>query len=151
MSLISLTPLTATAPSKSLQSAYDRFAELLRSLENLDLKEETIKEINDNILTVNEVKEPKKLKMQLLKKRHNTLQILEKKEKLVANNHYRNLWMVLGMTIFGIPFGVVFAMSLDNLAFIAIGLPIGMLIGMALGAQKDKKAAEEGRQLNVDA
>lgn len=151
MSLINLNPLKATAPSKSLQSAYDRFAELLLSIENLDLREETVKEMNDNISMANEVKESEKLKMQFLKKRHSILQILKKKEKLVAKNHYRNLWMALGMTIFGIPFGVVFALSLDNLVFIAIGLPIGMPIGLAIGAQKDKQAAEEGRQLNVDA
>ncbi|HKL39436.1 MAG TPA: hypothetical protein VJ894_02095 [Cryomorphaceae bacterium] len=150
MSILPLKPLPETSPSKGLIRAYDRFSELLHSIENLDLKEESIEEINRNISSVNEVEDPKKFKIQLLKKRHNTLKILEKNEKLVAKNHYRNLWMALGMTVFGLPFGVVFAMSLDNMAFIAIGLPIGMPIGMAIGAQKDKQAAEEGRQLDIE-
>jgi hypothetical protein len=150
MNLISLNPLTVSVPDKGLQSAYDRFAELLHSIEKLDFNEGTIDEINKNISLVNEVNDSKKLKSQLQKKRYNILQVLEKKEKLVAKNHYRNLWMVLGMTIFGLPFGLLFGMSLDNMAYLAIGLPIGMPIGMAVGAQMDKKAAEEGRQLAIE-
>lgn len=57
--------------------------------------------------------------------------------------------MTLGMTIFGLPFGLMFAMSLDNMAFLGIGLPMGMPIGMAIGAAKDKKAKDEGKVLEV--
>ena len=150
MSLISLKPLIMSDPSKGLKNAYDRFAEVLQAIENLDLKEETIDEINKNTSLVNEVNDSKKLKSLLQKKRYTILQILEKKEKLVAKNHYRNLWLALGMTIFGIPFGLIFSMSLDNMAFFAIGLPIGMPIGMAIGAQMDNKANLEGRQLALE-
>lgn len=150
MSLISLKPLVVSDPSKGLKNAYDRFAEVLQAIENLDLKEETIDEINKNTSLINEVNDSKKLKSLLQKKRYTILQILEKKEKLVAKNHYRNLWLALGMTIFGIPFGLIFSMSLDNMAFFAIGLPIGMPIGMAIGAQMDNKANLEGRQLALE-
>ena len=151
MSLISLSPLSVSDPEKGLKTAYDRFAEVLGAIESKNLNPETIDEINKNTALVNEVKDEKKLKSQLQKKRYNILQVLEKKEKLVTQNHYRNLWLVLGMTVFGIPLGLVFALSLDNTAFLAIGLPIGLPIGMAIGAQMDKKAAEEGRQLAIEA
>lgn len=150
MSLISLKPLIMSDPSKGLKNAYDGFAKVLQAIENLDLKEETIDEINKNTSLINEVNDSKKLKSLLQKKRYTILQILEKKEKLVAKNHYRNLWLALGMTIFGIPFGLIFSMSLDNMAFFAIGLPIGMPIGMAIGAQMDNKANLEGRQLALE-
>lgn len=72
---------------------------------------------------------------------------LRKEKNIVTPNYYQTLWMSLGMTIFGLPFGLVFSAALDNMAFFAIGLPIGMPIGMAIGINLDKKAREEGRAL----
>ncbi|MCZ4408363.1 hypothetical protein O3Q51_06055 [Cryomorphaceae bacterium 1068] len=151
MSLISLSPLAVSDPEKGLKTAYDRFVEVLSAIENKDLKPETIDEINKNTALVNEVEDSKKLKSQLQKKRYNILQVLEKKEKLVAKNHYRNLWMALGMVIFGLPIGMAIAGGAGNMGMFAIGLPIGIPFGMAVGTQKDKKAAEEGRQLAIEA
>ncbi len=54
------------------------------------------------------------------------------------------------MSVFGVPLGVVFGASFGNMGFIGIGLPIGMVIGMALGVSMDKKAFEEGRQLDLE-
>lgn len=67
----------------------------------------------------------------------------------VSPQYYQNQWMALGMTIFGLPFGVLFGMSLGNMAFLGIGLPIGLPIGIAIGQQKDKKAAADGKVLNI--
>ena len=67
----------------------------------------------------------------------------------VPEKYYQNQWMAIGMAAFGLPFGVVFAMTLDNMAFIGIGFPMGLPIGMAIGASKDKKAFEEGKQLQI--
>jgi hypothetical protein len=36
------------------------------------------------------------------------------------------------------------------MAFMGIGMPIGIPIGLAIGSGLDKKAAEEGRQLDVE-
>lgn len=78
------------------------------------------------------------------------LKYTQKEHGLVPQNYYRNLWMILGMTIFGVPFGIVFGLALDNFAFFSIGLPIGMPIGMAVGAEKDKKAKEDGLQMAIE-
>jgi hypothetical protein len=43
----------------------------------------------------------------------------------------------------------VFGIGLDNMAFLGLGLPIGLAIGAVLGLRMDKKAFEEGRQLDV--
>jgi len=54
------------------------------------------------------------------------------------------------MCVFGLPIGVLFSQSLDNMAFIGMGLPIGLVIGMVLGQEKDKKAKENGLQLDLE-
>jgi hypothetical protein len=58
--------------------------------------------------------------------------------------------MAIGMSAFGIPLGVAFGTSLGNMGLLGIGIPIGMVIGMAIGSGMDKKAFEEGRQLDLE-
>lgn len=78
------------------------------------------------------------------------LQKLEKEHQLVPKNHYRNLWVPLGMAAFGLPLGVVFGLLMDNISLLAIGLPIGLAIGVTFGISLDKKAEKEGRQLDFE-
>lgn len=54
------------------------------------------------------------------------------------------------MAAFGVPLGVALGLILDNMGLIGIGLPIGMLIGLAVGAHMDKKALDEGRQIDFE-
>ncbi|NVJ48436.1 MAG: hypothetical protein HWE07_14975 [Cytophagia bacterium] len=77
------------------------------------------------------------------------LEYARKKLNLVPPKYYQNQWIGIGMVVFGIPFGFMFSTSLDNFAFIGIGLPIGLSMGIAIGTEKDKKAKAEGRQLNI--
>ena len=60
------------------------------------------------------------------------------------------MWLALGMSTFGIPIGVAFGLSIGNIALLGAGLPIGMAIGLVVGSKMDKKAFEEGRQLNIE-
>ncbi len=78
------------------------------------------------------------------------LKMVEKQLKIVPKNHYLNLWMVLGMSAFGVPLGVVWGTTSMNMANLGIGLPIGMAIGIALGGFLDSKAKREGRQLDLE-
>lgn len=75
---------------------------------------------------------------QLGKTQRAILKIAEKELKLVSVNYYRTLWMVLGMSAFGIPMGVALGVSTKNMGL------------LALGAGMDKKAKESGRQLNIE-
>ena len=77
------------------------------------------------------------------------LKIVLDKLKLVPKGFYRTQWMMLGMTIFGIPIGVAFGAALGNMGLLGTGLPIGMALGIGLGMAKDKKAETEGLQLDV--
>ena len=91
-----------------------------------------------------------KLGKKVKKIQTNILKLLEKELKLVAKNHYRNMWLAVGMSAFGVPLGVVFGLIMDNMALLALGLPIGMVIGIAYGTTLDKKAQENGNQLDVE-
>jgi len=62
----------------------------------------------------------------------------------------RVLLLAVGMAVFGIPIGAALGASFRNMAFLALGVPIGMAIGIAVGTGMDKKAFEEGRQIDME-
>jgi hypothetical protein len=78
------------------------------------------------------------------------IKLLEKELKIVPKNYYRNIWLAVGMSVFGLPIGVAFGVSIGNMGLLAIGLPIGMAIGTLVGSRMDKKAFEENRQLDIE-
>jgi len=137
--------------NKKLNNAYFQFGELLNVLNNKKLPNEIISSINIGIEGINSFTESEKELRKLIRKTQSRIiKLIEKELKLVTKNHYRNTWLALGMSVFGIPLGVAFGSSLGNMGFIGIGLPIGMVIGMTIGTGMDKKAFEEGRQLDLE-
>lgn len=134
-----------------LKETYVQFENLLIELRKRELPDGLVISVNKDIEEVNAAcvtgSDVRKI---IKKKQGRIIKLLEKEVKLVPRNYYRNLWMALGMSVFGIPLGVGFGASLGNMAFLGIGLPIGLAIGLALGSGMDKKAFEEGRQLDVD-
>lgn len=134
-----------------LNRIYSKFAELLNELKKKELSQDVYKLINESVDILNlstfNVAELTKL---LKQKQTAILKQVEKEHKIVPKNYYRTLWMVLGMCVFGLPIGVAFGLSIGNIGLLAIGLPIGMGIGIAVGMLMDKKAMNEGRQLNIE-
>lgn len=136
--------------SKSSNSQI-QFTELIGELNNKNLPDETVEIINKHIEELNSsLLSGRGFKRLLIKKQTQITKLLEKNHKLVTKNYYRNLWMVLGMPTIGLPIGVAFGASIDNMGLLGIGLPIRMVIGLALGSGMDKKALKEGRQLNIE-
>jgi hypothetical protein len=137
--------------NKRLTDIYVQFEKLLSELRKRDLPDEVVHSINTNIDLIDMATESEEQwKKQLQKTQSDILRLIEKELKLVPKNHYRNIWLALGIAAFGVPLGVVFGLSLGNMAFMGIGMPIGIPIGLAIGSGLDKKAAEEGRQLDVE-
>ena len=135
---------------KKHKKAYDRFNAILEELRKKDIPEGMINTINKYVDEIDAVdSDEKNLKKLLRKKQTSLLQLLEKELKIVPKNKYMTLWMALGMS-FGIPIGVAFGSALGSMAYLGLGLPIGMSIGLAIGSSMDKKAKEEGRQLDVN-
>lgn len=136
--------------SQKLVKAFNQFDELLAELRKKELTNEVTVSINQEIEKTNTLSgSGKELRKQIAKAQSAIIHLVEKKLKIVPKHHYRNTWLAVGMAVFGVPLGVIFGTSLGNMAFIGIGLPIGMAIGMAVGTSMDKKAFDEGRQLNV--
>ncbi|QSE96915.1 DUF2207 domain-containing protein [Fulvivirga lutea] len=136
---------------KKFVRSYTQFNQFLTALKSKEIPDEILAKINSGIEEVNTAEtESKSLRKLIRKTQSNLMKTVVKELKMVPKNHYRNTWLAFGMTVFGIPLGVVFGTSMDNMGLMGIGLPIGMVIGMVLGASMDKKAFEEGRQLDVD-
>lgn len=137
--------------SKKLESAYSQMEHLLGALSQKKLPDEVIITINKNIEVVNATAATdKKLKSKISKTLSNIVNLLEKEVNIVPVNHYRNKWLVIGLSAFGLPIGIVLGSSLDNMGLLGIGLPIGMAIGIAVGTKMDQKALAEGRQLELE-
>jgi hypothetical protein len=136
--------------NKGLVCSYSQFDKLLMELRKRELPQEIVNSINNGIYLINSVSESEKeLRKQIKKTQSSILKLIEKEHKLVTKKHYRNTWFTLGMG-FGVPLGVAFGTSLGNMGLIGIGIPIGMVIGMAVGSGMDKKAFEEGRQIDLE-
>lgn len=135
----------------SLKTAEEKFQKLLEILRQKELPERVIHPINEEINSLNSSSLTGKELLRLIqKKQSNILNLLEKELKLVPKNYYRNHWMPVGLSAFGLPLGLVFGMALDQMAYVGLGLPLGLVIGMVVGSGMDKKAEEEGRQLDIE-
>tara|TARA_R110002050_G_scaffold261878_1_gene402081 strand:- start:164 stop:622 length:459 start_codon:yes stop_codon:yes gene_type:complete len=149
MKINSLKPRPEISNKPKLQKVYTQFEKLIDELRIIVLPEKITVFINASIDELNLISN-EKLRSQTKKKQSKIISLIEKELKIVPINHYRNTWMAIGMSAFGIPLGVALGASLGNMGFIAIGLPIGMAIGLSVGTSMDKKAQEEGRQLNME-
>lgn len=131
-----------------LQEALGQFEKLIEELNHRNLPDNTVAFVNQLIEEINSSSTTERnFKKLLLKNQNQITKFLEKEHKLVPKNYYRNLWIPLGMSAFGLPFGVALGASLGNMGLLGAGLPIGLAIGAAVGANLDKKALTEGRQL----
>lgn len=136
--------------SKSIL-VFNQLRLILDGLRNRDIPDRIIVSINRDLEELNSTLLTESMLRKLIKQKQlKIINLLEKELKIVPKNHYRNLWLVLGMSAFGLPMGVVIGSSIGNMGLLGIGLPIGMVIGLAVGAEMDKKALKEGRQLNVE-
>lgn len=137
--------------NSKLNTAYSLLKNLLSELRKREIPIEILNSINQEIDKLNGFSgSDKELLKQVRNSQSLILSLVKKELGLVPKGHFQTMWMAMGMATFGIPFGVVFGLTLGNMAFFGIGIPIGMSIGLAIGAGMDKKAQEEGRQLDIE-
>ena len=152
MTIIKLRGVKNLESDIRLSQLYSQFDILLSELRKRELPDAIVETINkeveeintSNSLTTND------LRKVIKKKQTAILRLLEKELKLVPKNYYRTLWLALGMTVFGMPLGVLAGVLLGKPGLFAIGLPIGVAIGVMVGTAMDKTAAKENRQLNLE-
>jgi hypothetical protein len=130
------------------KNSYDQLQQLLTAVAEKDIPSVVIEKINLVINSLNNIEEGNAKFQKMIKKAEaDILKLLDKELKIVPINHYKKLWMVLGMSAFGMPLGVAFGISMGNLGLLGIGLPIGMGLGVFFGLSQDKKALAQGKQL----
>ena len=130
---------------------YQQLGKLLNALEEMKLPTETVDLINQEIELLNSISVVDKYFVKATKEKENRiLKLVENKHKIVPKNHYKKLWMVLGMSVFGVPMGVALGSSTGNMGLLGVGLPIGLAVGIGVGSSMDKKALNEGRQLDFE-
>lgn len=135
-----------------VSNAYQQLGKLLNGLEVKELPTETVDLINNEIEQLNSISVIDKYFEKAIKEKENRIiKLIEKKHKIVPKNYYRKLWMIIGMSAFGIPIGLVFGLGIGNFGMLAIGIGIGMAIGVGVGTSMDKRAFNEGRQLDFEA
>ena len=144
-------PKQRTQLPEKTQKYYDQFQHLILEIRKRKLPSDLVTVISNRIETLNQVSDTDKaLKSEIQKTQSKIVGLLAEKLKIVPINYYRKTWFVLGMTVFGLPMGTALGLSLGNMGLLGLGLPVGMFIGLAMGARMDKKAEEEGRQLNIE-
>ena len=134
-----------------LSKIYSQFRELLNELKKKELSQNIVAIINDCVRNINSSTLMGSQLRKLIKENQTSiLKQTQKELKIVPQNYYRNLWMLSGFTVFGLPIGIIFGAIIGNMGLLVIGLPIGMAIGATIGLGMDKKAYKEGRQLNLE-
>jgi len=146
-----LEPIQRPELTDKTKSAYEQFERLVLEIKKKKLPEEIELVINKHITQLNSITDTDKiLRNEIRKEQSKIVGMLAQKLKIVPINYFRKTWFVLGMTVFGIPIGAALGLSLNNMAYLGIGLPVGMSIGLAMGSRMDNKAKEEGRQLDIE-
>lgn len=137
--------------SSELHKVYVQFEKFLNELHFKWLPHRLITTINEEINALNsfsgsEFDWRKKLK----KTQTKIVKLLEKEIKFVPINYYRKHWLDMGMGALGIPIGFGLAAYFGNVTFFGVGLALGAIVGLKVGSQMDKRAYNEGRQINVN-
>lgn len=136
--------------NEKLEKAYQKMQQSIVALNEKELPEDLISSINEKIELINRSnEEPKALKKLITKKHREILELVRKETGFVPKGYYRNQWMALGMTVFGLPIGMAIGVAIGNIGLMGAFLPIGMAIGLAIGLGMDNNAAAEGKQLNI--
>ncbi|RQO31168.1 hypothetical protein DBR32_08570 [Taibaiella sp. KBW10] len=131
--------------------AYLQLAALLSEIRKRELPDAVAGLINNDVVALNAIPDGGNELLKAIRQRQgNMIKNLEKHVKVVTKNYYRNIWLPVGMTAFGLPIGVTIGVSLGKMGLLGVGLPIGMFIGILVGVSLDKKALKEGRQMDID-
>ena len=129
-----------------LTKAYHKMQGLIEALSKKEIPSEVLSSINADIKSLNSFSGTEKELTKILRKTYaKILAFVEKELKFVAKQHYLSLGMVFGMLA-----GSVFSSIFDSFGFTGMGISIGMLIGIIVGTNLDKKAEEDGKQLELE-
>lgn len=150
MNFINLEPKPSGEKSDKLNKQLNRLHDLINALKKKEIPEDSVNVFNTAIHNVNHFHGNENELTGHVRLTYRRIHDYALKElNLVPTGYYQRLWIALGMCVFGIPLGAAMGTALGNVAFSGTGIAMGLPIGIAIGQSKDKKAAEEGRQLDI--
>ena len=151
MNIIELNEKAVQPGDSRLNNLYKQCRVLVQELNRKVLPDPVAEYINRELEQINtSAFSGNDFRKQLKATQTRILKLLEKQLKIVPKNYYRNLWLSIGIAAFGLPVGLCFGLSLHMPGISGVGVPIGMAIGAAIGSGMDKKALDEGRQLDIE-
>ena len=109
---------------KKTQKAYQKTQELIAAVNEHELPESLANELNQEIQSAESLADDRDSLRPIRSLCGRIRNAVRKELELVPPGFHQGQWMALGMTIFGLPFGVVFSTVMKNPGLIAIGLPI---------------------------
>ncbi len=144
MKIIELKPREEQSDDIKLNRLYLQLDTYLKEVNKKELPQPIVDSVNQTIEEINSsVLKRNALSRFVKRKQTQIIHTIQKELKIVPKKYYRNMWLALGMTAFGLPIGVAIGMSLGNIGLLGIGLPIGMVFGLFVGKKMDQKAFEE--------
>ena len=100
---------------KKLSAAFLKLDALVDALNSRPIPGSLSEEINSRIRAVNSLQGSSQTVIKELNSTYAAiLKLIEKELQLVTRHHYRTLWMVVGMSAFGLPIGLVVSMLVNN-------------------------------------
>lgn len=151
MKIICLPENRCVDGNPKVQKRINKLLFIIEALNQKQLPVETVRMLNDTISTLLDI-DPRErgYSRAMYKVLVKVLEIVREKHQIVTKNYYRNYWMPIGMSVFGLPIGVAIGIAVDNMGYMGAMLPIGLVLGMAYGGQLDKKAIEENRVIDIE-
>ncbi len=136
--------------NKNLAFTYSQFQQLLSELRKRELTADVIEYINSEIDQINAITiSDKAIRKQIIKSQAGILRLIEQKQKLVVKKYYLKQWAVLGVGLWGLPLSYFMIEMFGHVVFLALGILMGIALGMLSGFILDKKALKEGRQIDM--
>ncbi|BDC98783.1 hypothetical protein [Persicobacter psychrovividus] len=136
---------------RRLKKAYRRIEALLYEIGDKQLSYAFVTEVNRQIAGINNFQENDRLLAAHINQLYEELLTeLERDFELVPKNYFQQKWLLYGVSVIGLPIGLIIAIINHIPGNIILGLPIGLLIGLLIGIEKDKNAKRENRQLQVE-
>lgn len=140
----------STFRSAADQLAVTQFEKLIQEIHRMELPPEVIVELNIELEKLElQLAFQKKFYKQIKTSKAVLLKILYHEVGVVPINHYRDLWIALGLSGIGIPLGIFLSFFMDNSSAIALGIALGCSMGIVIGANLDNQAEAEGRQMAI--
>ena len=135
--------------NNKIKKEYTSFAKLTSGLLEKNLSSEVLEFANTEINLLNTfIIFDKKLLKALRKSKNKLIEFIVSNSEFVPKDYYRQRWMVYGIMIGSVIGASSSSFPGDNSTIASAAMPIIMVIGMGLGAEKDKRIILDGKQLD---